>query len=98
MVRQRQPAGTMEALHRSGVARGRAAIGRALAGDLEVQLPDEAFGALEALGHDALNLEVRRIWMQRDCTVVLVEHAIKEAIFWPIASRCSRRGRPASRR
>ncbi len=98
MARWRQPAGAVQRLGRTGAARRRAAIARALGDGPEILLPGEPFGALGALTCDALNLERQRIRMQTGCTAALVTHAISEAIFWPFASRCSRRGRPASRR
>jgi len=64
----------------SGGQQQRVGVARALAGDPEVLLMDEPFGALDSLTRVALQNELARIHRASGKTIVLVTHDIDEAL------------------
>ena len=64
----------------SGGQQQRVGVARALAGDPEVLLMDEPFGALDPVTRAALQIEIARIHQAFRKTIVLVTHDIDEAL------------------
>jgi NitT/TauT family transport system ATP-binding protein len=67
----------------SGGMQQRVSIARALILDPDILIMDEPFGALDALTRDQLNLEILKIWQEKQGqkkTVIFVTHNIPEAI------------------
>lgn len=64
----------------SGAQRQRVGVARALAGEPELLLMDEPFGALDPLTRDALGTKVRELHERLGLTTVMVTHDMAEAL------------------
>ena len=64
----------------SGGQRQRVGVARALAGEPELLLMDEPFGALDPLTRDALGSKVRELHERLGLTTVMVTHDMAEAL------------------
>ena len=65
----------------SGGMQQRASLCRALIHQPRILLLDEPFGALDAFTREELWLVLQQLWMERRCTVLLVTHDLREALF-----------------
>ena len=64
----------------SGGQRQRVGVARALAGDPQLLLMDEPFGALDPITRDALGERVRRLHDELGLTTIMVTHDMAEAL------------------
>jgi NitT/TauT family transport system ATP-binding protein len=65
----------------SGGMQQRAQLCRALIHSPSILLLDEPFGALDAFTREELWGVLQNLWMQRACTVILVTHELREAVY-----------------
>lgn len=64
----------------SGGMQQRTAFCRALVHDPPLVLMDEPLGALDAMTRDQLRVDLERLWMQTNKTVIFVTHSIPESV------------------
>ena len=64
----------------SGGQRQRVGVARALAGDPELLIMDEPFGALDPITRDGLGERVRQLHTQLGLTTIMVTHDMAEAL------------------
>lgn len=65
----------------SGGMQQRASLCRSLIHEPEILLMDEPFGALDAFTREELWVTLQKLWEKRRCTVILVTHDLREAVF-----------------
>ena len=65
----------------SGGMQQRTSLCRALIHDPRLLLLDEPFGALDAFTREDLWQVLQKLWMERNPTVILVTHDLREAVF-----------------
>ncbi len=65
----------------SGGMQQRAQLCRALIHEPSILLLDEPFGALDAFTREELWAVLQDLWIRRKCTVILVTHELREAVY-----------------
>jgi len=65
----------------SGGMQQRAQLCRALIHEPSILLLDEPFGALDAFTREELWAVLQDLWLRRKCTVILVTHELREAVY-----------------
>ncbi len=65
----------------SGGMQQRVSLCRALIHDPDLLLLDEPFGALDMMTREELWSVLQDLWIERRCTVVMVTHDLREAVF-----------------
>jgi NitT/TauT family transport system ATP-binding protein len=65
----------------SGGMQQRVGLARGLLHDPSIILMDEPFAALDAMTREVMSMELQRIWMSAQKSVIFITHSIPEAVF-----------------